>query len=223
MLSLLINLFNLVDKPIQSPTFLSLLEIHLMDFRNCPCDCTEKHTWAMNITDHHTKYVYITPLKAKSADEVLTRFKPYCYTYGFPKKILTDNGKEFANKKMEATPTTQGLVERSNRSWKEDMRALIMSTSSTSVQKWCEKASEAAYTRNISYHRAIKMTPYEAVYGIKSHRECEHHEEQSRKRQKITENQEKYNNKMVTVFSKSAIGRGIRRQLFDLRRLLSLR
>ena len=49
----------------------------------------------------------------------------------FRKKILTDNDKEFANKKMEAfcekngiqvahgsprTPTTQGLVERSNRS-----------------------------------------------------------------------------------------------------------
>ena len=46
---------KLVDKPIQSPTFLSLLEIDLMDFHNCPCDCTEKHTWAMNITDHHTK------------------------------------------------------------------------------------------------------------------------------------------------------------------------
>ena len=58
---------------------------------------------SMNITDHHTKYVYVTPLKAKSADEVLTGFKHYyCYTYGFPKKILTDNGKEFANKKMEA-------------------------------------------------------------------------------------------------------------------------
>ena len=42
------------------------------------------------------------------------------------------------------------------------------------------------------------MTPYEAVYGIKSHRECEHHEEQSRKRQKITKNQEKYNSEMVT-------------------------
>ena len=82
------------------------------------------------------------------------------------------------------------------------MRALLMNTSSTSVQNWCEKASEAAYTRNISYHRAIKMTPYEAVYGIKSHRECEHHEEQSRKRQKITENQEKYNNEMVTQSQK---------------------
>lgn len=90
-----------VDKPIQSPTFLSLLEIDLMDFPNCPCDCTEKHTWAMNITDHHTKYVYITSLGTKSANEVLTGFKRYCYTYGFPKTILTDNGKEFANKKME--------------------------------------------------------------------------------------------------------------------------
>ena len=93
---------KLVDKPIQSPTFLSLLEIDLMDFRNCPCDYTEKHTWAMNKTDHHTKYVYVTPLRAKSADKELTGFKRYCYTYGFPKKSLTDNGKEFANKKMEA-------------------------------------------------------------------------------------------------------------------------
>ena len=54
------------------------------------------------------------------------------------------------------------------------MRALIMSTSSKNLKKWCEKAQEAAYTRNISYHRAITMTPYEAVYGIKAHREVIH-------------------------------------------------
>ena len=80
-------------------------------------------------------------------------------------------------------------------------------------------------TRNISYHRAIKMTPYEAVYGIKAHREVfhspisENHQEQAhnethpdahgnlneyeiqqeqpRKRQKLTESQEKYNNQMI--------------------------
>ena len=54
------------------------------------------------------------------------------------------------------------------------IRPLIMSTSSQNVKKWCEKVAEAAYTRNISYHRAIKMTPYEAVYGIKAHREVFH-------------------------------------------------
>ena len=46
------------------------------------------------------------------------------------------------------------------------------------------------------------MTPYEAVYDIKSHRGCEHHDEQPRKRQKITENQEKYNNEMITQSQK---------------------
>jgi len=51
------------------------------------------------------------------------------------------------------------------------MRALILSISSQNIKIWCQTALEAAYTRNISYHRPIKMTPYEAVYGIKSHRE----------------------------------------------------
>ena len=36
------------------------------------------------------------------------------------------------------------------------------------------------------------------MWYLKSHRECEHHEEQPRKRQKITDNQEKYDNEMVT-------------------------
>ena len=76
---------------------------------------------------------------------------------------------------------------------------------------------EASYRRNISYHRAIKLTPCEAVYGIKPHHEkipsteestqnqseeeenCDQEgiEETPRKRQKITENQTKYNADMV--------------------------
>lgn len=232
---------KMVEKPIQSPGFLSLLEIDLMDFRNCPCDCSEPHTWAINIIDHHTKYVYVSPLINKTADEVLRVFKTYCYTYGFPKMILTDNGKEFKNKKMETfckengikqghgsprTPTTQGLVERSNRSWKEDMRALIVSTNKE-TNKWCRSTMEAAYVRNIFYHRAIKQSPYEAVYGIKPHREqltpslsldqesdveapittykdtgetaksTSTSDERSKKRKSISENQEDYNNKMI--------------------------
>ena len=229
---------KMVEKPLQSPRFLSLLEIDLMDFRNCPCDCREPHTWAINIIDHHTKYVYVSPLINKTADEVLRVIKMYCYTYGFPKMILTDNGKEFKNKKMETfcnengikqghgsprTPTTQGLVERANRSWKEDMRALIVSTNKE-TNKWCQSTMEAAYVRNIAYHRAIKQSPYEAVYGIKPHREQltpslsldqategeapvttsdtdestqSISDERTKKRKSISENQEDYNNRMI--------------------------
>ena len=74
------------------------------------------------------------------------------------------------------------------------------STSSTSVQKWCEKASEAAYTRNITYHWPIKMTPYEAVYDIKAIEGM--NIMTNRKRQKVTENQENYNNEMITQSQK---------------------
>ena len=71
------------------------------------------------------------------------------------------------------TPTTQGLIERSNRTCKEDMHTLIVSTA-TKVSNWCKKLNEISYTRNITYHSAIKTTPYEAVYGIKPHREVLH-------------------------------------------------
>ena len=61
---------KMVTKPLQSPEFLSLIEIDLMDFRNTPCECKNVHTWAMNIIDHHTKFVTVVPLQQKTADEV---------------------------------------------------------------------------------------------------------------------------------------------------------
>ena len=110
------------------------------------------------------------PLHDKTAKEVLANLTSYCYSFGFPPKNLSDNGKEFRNKKMKQfceengitlshgaarTPTTQGLTERSNRSWKEDMRTIIVEIAEKNIQRWCEYTNQAAYTRNISYHRAI--------------------------------------------------------------------
>ena len=83
---------KMATKPLQSLQFLSLVEIDLMDFRNTPCNCKNVHTWAMNIIDH-TKFVTVVPLQQKTADEVLKSLREYCYTYGFPKKIITDNGR----------------------------------------------------------------------------------------------------------------------------------
>ena len=137
------------------------------------------------ITDHHTKFVYVAPIHFKSADQVMEALQT-CFTYGFPQKIISDNGKEFNNKKMQTfckensnelahgaprTLTTQGLVERSNRSWKEDMRALISSVPGKDIKKWCKYVSKDCYIRFITYHRAIKVSTHEAVYGFKPYRE----------------------------------------------------
>lgn len=140
-----------VRRPLQAQTFLSLLEIDLTDFRNCSCACTaQQHKWAINFIDHHTEFVHVLPLHSKSGKDVLDAFTQYCLTYGYPKKILTDNGKEFDNYDMKQfckengiqiahgsprTPTTQGLVERANRTWKENARAVIMSKVQKKVDK----------------------------------------------------------------------------------------
>ena len=176
-----------VIQPLQAQTLLSLLEIDLMDFRNCSCACTaQQHKWAINFIDRHTKFVHVLPLHSKTGKDVLDPFSHYCLTYGYPKKILTDNGKEFDNHDMQQfcqgngikiahgsprTPTTQGLVERANRTWKENARAVIMSKVQSKVNKWCKCTLEISYTMNITYHSAIKTTPYEATFGFKAHRE----------------------------------------------------
>ena len=69
------------------------------------------------------------------------------------------------------TPTTQGLVEWSNRTWKENMRAIILSSESKSIGEWCKYTLQASYTMNITFHRAIEYSPAEAVFGFKAHRE----------------------------------------------------
>jgi len=99
-----------------------------------------------------------------------------------PKKIITDSGREFQDRKLKMfcnkngielshfaprTPTTQGLTERSNLSWKQDLWSLIVSTAGKSIKKWCQYTREALYTRKISYHWAIKLSPYEGVDIIK--------------------------------------------------------
>ena len=188
------NRVKIVDKTLQAPTFLSLIEIDLMDLRKCPCDCGETHTWIMNVTGHHTKHVTLCALPAKSAEKVLSSLQQYCYSYGYPKSILCSNGREFCNQIMETfcqkngiimkhgvptTPTTQGLIERSNRSCKEDLHTLIVSTTRNN-SKWCSCLSNISYTRNItiftrqSIQRPTKLclalNPTEKYHGTKTQR-----------------------------------------------------
>ena len=155
-----------------------------MDLRNSSCTA-QQQKWAINFIHHYTKFVHVLPLHSKSGKDVLDAFTQYCLSYGFQKKISTDNGKEFDNRDMQqfcqengiqiahgspCTPTTQGLVERANRTWKENARAVIMSKVQTKIDKWCKCTLEISYTMNITYHSAIK-TPYEATFGFKAHRE----------------------------------------------------
>ena len=46
-----------------------------------------------------------------------------------------------------------------------------MGSNNKNNERWCEYTMQASYTMNITLHRAINTTPYEAVFGITAHRE----------------------------------------------------
>ena len=100
--------------------------------------------------------------------------------FGFPHTLHSDNGKEFTGQKMEdfcktnsirqvhgasRTPTTQGLVERGNRTFKENL-SNILREKKAELNSWCGVLGEAAYKKNIPI-----QIPCVAVFGTKPWKE----------------------------------------------------
>ena len=159
---------------------MSHVEVHLIDFRNVKCSCTNPHQWVLHVTDHHTKYSWLFALHNKTAEEVLAKLQELFWHFGFPQTLHTDNGKEFKNKLIQEfcqkhgikqvhgaprKPQTQGLVERNNRTVKENLTN-ILKENQAELTTWCSRLGEAAYKKNITIHRAVKETPYRLVFGI---------------------------------------------------------
>ena len=63
------------------------------------------------------------------------------------------------------TSTTQGLVERNNRTVKENINNII-NENNDGKANCCKILNEAAYKKNIVEQNATGKTPYEEVFGI---------------------------------------------------------
>ena len=172
-----------ISRPIQANDFLSHIQFDLMDFRNLTCSCGKNHQWLLHVIDHYSKFSWLFPLISKTSEQVLQSITQLFWQIGFPKKLHTDNGKEFKNENMKdfcqrhqielvhgapRTPQTQGLVERNNRTAKENLTN-ILKEKKVSLDTWCLFLGEAAYKKSITKHRATSRTPYELVFGILPH------------------------------------------------------
>ena len=82
-------------KPIQCTYPLELVHI---DFLTIGKERTDKATNIMVVTDHFTQYAqaYITPKQTASV-VAKTLWDQFLVHYGWPTKILTDQGKSFKN------------------------------------------------------------------------------------------------------------------------------
>ena len=127
-------------------------------------------------TEYLSKFPQAYPICSKSAEEMAEKFFDYISLFGPPKVIITDQGKEFWNKTIEALsnltgvervvtssyhPQTNGMTERFNQTI---IRALVRHANENKPNwhKWLPFVLLAYRTR---IHSVTKATPYELVYG----------------------------------------------------------
>ncbi len=89
-------------------------------------ETVRNHIGLIVIVERTTQYLYVRPIKSKEAQKQVRILWEYISIFGPPKKILTDNGREFVNALMQFfakgvgiehvttsayTPSTNGITE----------------------------------------------------------------------------------------------------------------
>jgi hypothetical protein len=166
---------RLVIKPIITKDFNERAQVDLVDFQSTP---DGKYKWIMNYQDHSTKFLLLRPLESKKALEVVSKLLDIFLTFGAPKILQSDNGREFVNCVIHELkdmwpqcvivhgrprhPQTQGSVERSNQDIENMIRAWMKDNQS---KKWSIGLQFVQFQKNSSFHRIIGRSPYKALFG----------------------------------------------------------
>ncbi|KAI1722104.1 integrase core domain-containing protein [Ditylenchus destructor] len=156
---------GLVVKPIRSNNFNDRCQVDLIDLQARP--------------DGEYKFLMV-PLTHKSAAEVATKLIEIFATFGAPKILHSDNGKEFANKIVSEVVSkwpqckivhgkprhsqSQGSVERANCDIGDILIMYLRQEKSTA---WASALHIVQAAKNSRWHRGIKRSPYEAMFGRK--------------------------------------------------------
>ncbi|CAF4507119.1 unnamed protein product, partial [Didymodactylos carnosus] len=120
----------------------------LIDMRSMPDD---EYKWILHTKDHFSKFSWAYPLKLKEAEPVAAKLLQQFYSFGAPRILQSDNGKEFVAKVIKDLkntwndlviingrprhPQTQGLVERGNQTLESALGKWMQSNNSTEWSK----------------------------------------------------------------------------------------
>ena len=121
------------------------------------------YEYILVVVDHFSKFVQAFPTKNKSgraAADLL--FNKYFLDFGFPKRILHDQGKEFVNKLFKPSRTTpyypieNGLRERMNRT----IINMLKTFPTTFKSNWKSHIKKLTFAYNNTKHRSTNYSPF---------------------------------------------------------------
>lgn len=127
------------------------------------------YRFLLTVIDIFSRFAWVRPLKTKSGEHVAEAFKDIFQEGRIPKRIQTDQGKEFENRHVRAlfnqhnielfsvkSAYKAAIVERFNRTLKHKLwRYFTMSTK----QKWTHILQDTVHSYNHSVHRTLGCKP----------------------------------------------------------------
>lgn len=165
---------HIAAPPIQKISTSCPFELVAMDLVALPP--SHGYVACLVVMDHHTKWLSAVPVRNKTSISVAAAFE-HCvlpFLPHVPAKVLTDNGPEFTGEQFGAVlrsygishiyttpnkPSSNGLIERANRTLLELLRLQTKSCNS-----WYDVLPRATIVHNTTYHTSLKQSPTEYIY-----------------------------------------------------------
>lgn len=129
------------------------------------------------IVDSFTKFVWLFPVKSTTAIETVDKLKVITNIFGNPRRVITDKGTAFTSLLFKdfckdeninhiftttGVPRGNGQIERINRI----IINVLTKLSIDNPENWYKHVNNVQKCINNSYQRAIKMTPFELMFGV---------------------------------------------------------
>lgn len=158
--------------PIVSTNTNMIFQMDLLDFQKF-AHSNNNYKWILIAIDVFTRKAYAQPIKTKSADDTLQGMKKIFDVSGFPKKLYTDQGKEYKggvkkylddNKVIHIVNDLHdhrvlGVVDAFSKTIKQMLYKHMTNTEST---RWIDVLNKFINNYNNTKHATINMTPNEA-------------------------------------------------------------
>jgi transposase InsO family protein len=167
-------------KAIRVQEFRERAHLDLVSMERLPGGSTKNYRYILHYVDGFTRFSILRALHHKTAEEVTAAVLEIFLTFGAPRILHTDNGKEFLNEWLEALctrflvrmvkgkpykPNVNGRVEKANRTMKDKIKVWISARMSIADLDWVTPLVEFQYQLNTQYRRCIKSTPYKLVFN----------------------------------------------------------
>ncbi|KAI7805320.1 putative gypsy retrotransposon integrase-like protein 1-like [Triplophysa rosa] len=171
-----------VGKPLVAPQALECIKVSAVweligiDLTGPLPKTVNDFQYILTITDYFSKWVEAFPLKTKSAAEVGRHICSIIYRHGCPKRILSDQGREFVNQLNNSLcnmlsiersvtaayhPQTNGLDEKTNDNIKRALTKLV----NEKQNNWDVFLDATLFSLRSKFHTTTKHSPFLLMYG----------------------------------------------------------